>query len=171
MCSLRSMSKLQWHWGFVACCCCACYYLGASNEMGSSLRCKKINMGLGVLRIFPSDPQRNITPIALWNCPELRRGPDSALKCFFCLRNKYLCPMSPSPYHGPVPRTWADACNMGQARPMGPKGSAGRRAGGWPPPPPHLRGPAVRRILGAHGVGQDNVAGVCPLLARAHNIV
>ena len=43
---------------------------------------------------------------------------------------KFIRPMSPSPYHGLVPRTWADACNMGQARRMGPKGSAGRRARG-----------------------------------------
>ena len=70
-------------------------------------------MDYGILRMVPSDPQRKNTPIALWKRPELRRGPDSAPKCFFCLRSKYLCPMSPSPYHGPVPRTWADACNMG----------------------------------------------------------
>ena len=53
--------------------------------------------------------------------------------------NKLICPMSPSPYHGPVPRTWADACNMGpgtralaQKRAQGARGASAHVLGTGP---------------------------------------
>ena len=58
---------------------------------------------------------------------------------------KFVCPMSPSPYHGPVPRTWADACNMGPGtRALTQKRAQGARdprsfLGQGPGPGPNVR--------------------------------
>ncbi len=49
---------------------------------------------------------------------------------------KFSCLMSPSPYYGPGPMTWAGACNMGRARahgthgPLGPGPGPGPKKGG-----------------------------------------
>ena len=64
---------------------------------------------------------------------------------FVCLRHKYLCPMSPSPYYGPGPMTWAGACNMGRARAHGTHRPLGPGPGPCPKRAPHFGPESGRR--------------------------
>ena len=93
---------------------------------------------------------------------------------------KFSCLMSPSPYYGPGPMTWAGACNMGRARahgthgPLAPGPGPGPKKGTHPHYHPPLFGPGPGPAQGAHGSHGPGPGQCCrhlPMsLARAHNM-